>query len=466
MIYHPTKKIAIVGLGYVGLPLALLAARKGYSVTGIDCDNQKVAKINKKILPFVDEDLSLQLKSSTLKATTEWSCIEDTYAVIVCVPTPVDHQHHPDLNPIKDSCIEIAKHIKEGHLIIIESTVNPGVCNEVVIPILEEYSGMKAGKDFYVAHCPERINPGDTKWNVENIPRVMGSLEPVGLKIALDLYSSILHASITPMKSLKEAEAVKIVENSFRDVNIAFVNELAQSFSHLGIDIVNVINGASTKPFSFMAHFPGCGVGGHCIPVDPYYLIEYAKKNGFKHRFLALARKINNGMPDFTGSLVEEALLNQDIEIKGAKIAVLGLAYKANIGDCRESPAFEIIAYLEKKGARVVAYDPHALELSNVKTLDDALQNSSAVVIATAHDEFTKLKPEYFKSHGVNIVIDGRNCLAEDAFIEAGIIYEGIGKHHIYPHKKREKLPAASDATTKKPYSILNRQHKKIISDN
>jgi nucleotide sugar dehydrogenase len=320
-------------------------------------------------------------------------------------------------------------------MIVLESTVNPGISEDVIIPILEEISGFKAGKDFFVTHCPERINPGDSKWNVENIPRVIGSYDSKGLTRGLNFYKTILSSDIKPMKSLKEAEAVKIVENSFRDINIAFVNELAQSFFHLGIDVVNVIKGASTKPFSFLAHYPSCGVGGHCIPVDPYYLIEYAKKNGFKHRFLHLARTINNGMPEFTSNIALDMMTDNNIPHIGAKIAVLGLAYKANIGDCRESPAFEIVKYLKKRGVNVVTYDPHVKNLSTAKSLNDATHNAKAVIIATAHKAFTNLKPRFFIKNNVPIVIDGQNCLNEDAFVHSGITYQGIGRHYIY-HKK------------------------------
>mgnify|MGYP001561774461 FL=1 len=287
---------------------------------------------------------------------------------------------------------------------------------------------MKAGKDFFVAHCPERINPGDKNWTVENIPRVVGGLGEKSLEMAYEFYSSIISGQIKKMGSLKEAEAVKVVENSFRDINIAFVNELAMSFSKLGIDVVNVINGAATKPFAFMAHYPGVGVGGHCIPVDPYYLIDYAKQNGFEHDFLKLARKINSNMPKFTAERVALGLNEARIVINGAKVAVLGLAYKPNIDDCRESPAFDLIKALEKYGANVVSYDPFVLNKSTAKSLDEAVKDSAAVVIATCHDQFKNLKPEYFLKNGVKVVVDGRNCLQKEKFIGAGIIYKGIGR--------------------------------------
>jgi nucleotide sugar dehydrogenase len=230
------------------------------------------------------------------------------------------------------------------------------------------------------------------------------------------------------MGSLKEAEAVKIVENSFRDINVAFVNELAKSFTHLGIDIMRVIGGASTKPFAFMPHYPGCGVGGHCIPVDPYYLIEYAKQNGFQHKFLSLARRINNSMPEFTVDLVTRALEKKSIPPRDAKVAVLGLAYKPDIDDCRESPALKIARILRDREIDVDTYDPYVPEHSTVESLTGALRDANAALIATGHTAFTELGPKDFIKHNVRVVVDGRNCLPKERFVEAGIDYYGIGR--------------------------------------
>lgn len=426
------KTIAVVGLGYVGLPLALLADRKGYEVIGIDRDKEKVEKINNRIAPYEDANVSGYLKKSNIQATSDWKQVQRASIVIVCVPTPVDRQYRPDLKPVKDSFVEIARNLQKGQVLILESTVNPGVCEEIVRPIVEEISGMKVNIDFHLVHCPERINPGDKTWNVENIPRVIGSMDQVGLKKAMDFYKSIVVNKIRPMKSIKEAEAVKIVENSFRDINIAFVNELAQSFSHLGIDVVNVIRGAATKPFSFLAHYPSCGVGGHCIPVDPYYLIAYAKKNGYKHRFLALARKINNGMPAFTVSILEKVMEDKNEKLSGAKVAVLGLAYKGNIDDCRESPAMEIIKHLEEKGAQVSTFDPFVKSRSTAQTIQEAVHDARAVIIATAHNAFRYLSPAFFIKHNVPVVVDGQNCLPQDEYERSGIQYKGIGRHNMY----------------------------------
>jgi UDP-N-acetyl-D-glucosamine dehydrogenase len=422
------EKIAIVGLGYVGLPLALLADKKGYGVVGILRNQEKADLINKKTPPFKDDLIKELLPTSNLIASTDFQNIKDASIVIICVPTPVNKNFTPDLEPIKSASRNIGKNLQKGQLIILESTVNPGVSEDVVLTILEEESGLKAGVDFYLSHCPERINPGDPKWNVENINRVVGSLEEVGLEKTVNFYESILTGNIKKMKNLKEAEAVKVVENSFRDINIAFVNELAVSFSSLGIDVVNVIDGAATKPFAFMPHYPGCGVGGHCIPVDPYYLIEYAKTYGFDHDFLALARRINNRMPELTADIVQAGLNEIKVAMKEANVTVLGLAYKANIDDSRESPSFEIIRFLKKLGANVTVYDPYIPQKSTVQTLTEALDNADAVVIATNHKEFKELKPEDFISRNIKVIIDGRNCLPKEEYLSKGLIYKGIGR--------------------------------------
>jgi len=422
------NKISVIGLGYVGLPLAILSCKKGYEVIGIDFDSNKVNLIKEKKSPFVDSSIDDDLKKISIETTCDFSKIDDSSIIIVCVPTPVYENHMPNLEPVENACKSIAPLLKVGQLVILESTVNPGVCESIVLPILEKGSGLKGGVDFYLAHCPERINPGDTKWNVENIPRVVGGLENVSLKIATDFYRSIISGEIKPMNSLKEAEAVKIVENSFRDINIAFVNELAISFGRLGIDVVNVIEGANTKPFSFMAHFPGCGVGGHCIPVDPYYLIDYANKNGFSHDFLKLARKINNNMPKYLVDQTKIILEKNNIPMKNSNILLLGLAYKPEVGDIRESPSIEIIKQLEAEGVNITIYDPYVIEKSTVKNLDDISNKINVAILATSHKLFRDLSPEYFIKKGIRIIIDGRNCLPKEDFIRAGLDYKGIGR--------------------------------------
>lgn len=424
-----SKNIAIVGLGYVGLPLSLLADQKGYKVTGIDIDQKKIDLLKEKKSPFKDEAIEESLKTSNITFTRESSAVEKSDIVIICVPTPVYEDKMPNLEPVEGACRAIAPYLRDGHVVVLESTVNPGVCDEIVIPLLETASGLKAGKNFHVVHCPERINPGDSKWTVANINRVIGSNSEYGLYTATEFYSSIITGTVKQMGSLKEAEAVKIVENSFRDINIAFVNELAKSFDKLGIDVVNVIDGAATKPFAFMPHYPGCGVGGHCIPVDPYYLIEYAKKNGFSHEFLKLARNINSSMPEYTVSELVWALNEKTKTLKGSKIAVLGLAYKKNIDDYRESPSFEIIEELTSHGAEVTIFDPFVQSKSNVSTLDEALSGVDGIILATDHTQFKEaLTPELLKEKSIDVIIDGRNCLNKKSFIGTNIIYKGIGR--------------------------------------
>ncbi len=420
-----SDRVAVVGLGYVGLPLALLVAKNGYDVTGIDLDTKKVGMINDRQDPLHDEYVAGRLKTTKLQATSGFSAVTGSQIVVVCVPTPVKNGIEPDLGPIRGATTSIAENLAKGTLVIIESTINPGVCDEVVIPLIEEVSSLKVNKDFWVAHCPERINPGDKKWTVDNIPRVVGASDESGLARAQKFYESIIEAPIKPMASLKEAESVKVVENSFRDVNIAFVNELAMSFTKLGINVKNVIDGAATKPFSFMAHYPSIGVGGHCIPVDPYYLIEYARGYGFEHEFLSMARKINSGMPAFTVGRLVEGLAKAGLKLKGAKVAVLGLSYKADVADDRESPSYKLIKVLKDKGAAVTAFDPFIPGRSDAKDLASALKGQDAIVLATNHSEFLKLNP---KNLDCKVFIDGKNAYKRSEFEAAGIVFEGIGQ--------------------------------------
>lgn len=334
----------------------------------------------------------------------------------------------PDLSIVSSAVRSSVKHMKPGSLLVIESTINPGVCDEIVIPLIEKETDYKVGRDIFVAHCPERINPGDHKWTVANINRVLGADSSHGLEIAYEFYSKLIDAKVKRMDSLKEAEAVKIVENSFRDINIAFVNELAMSFRKLGINVNNVIDGAATKPFAFMAHYPGVGVGGHCIPVDPYYLIEYARGNGFEHKFLSLARTINESMPVYSVDLLEqEYILKKGKNLKGTNVAVLGLSYKANVGDDRESPAYTVIKALKARGANVTIYDPFIQKGSGVDTLRQAVENQQILIVATAHKDFEELIN--LQLTGVEALLDGRNMFTSQygTFTDKGILYIGIG---------------------------------------
>lgn len=404
------NKIAVVGLGYVGLPLAMLAEQKGFDVTGIEKSTKKLVALEQKKPVIDDVRTNKQLVKTKIKFSDNFEDLKDRQAVIICVPTPVDGNKNPDLSLVKNAVLSSVKHMRQSSLLVIESTINPGVCDEVLIPLIEKVTDHIVGKTIFVAHCPERINPGDSKWHVGNINRVIGADSEAGLEIAYGLYSKLIDAEIKKMGNLMEAEAVKIVENSFRDINIAFVNELAMSFSTLGINVNNVINGAATKPFAFMAHYPGIGVGGHCIPVDPYYLIEYAKNKGFDHKFLRLARNINEAMPIYAVDKLEEALIQKTGKtLSGANVAVLGLSYKPNVADDRESPSYKVIAALEARGAKVDTYDPYMLEKSTAQSLVDVLNNKDAAVLVTAHDEFKNIKTGDLTD--IEVFFDGRSTL-------------------------------------------------------
>lgn len=422
------QKVTVIGLGYVGLPLAIRCAEKGYDVYGIDLEKEKIAKIKKGISPikenFIEERKSFLKK---IKATTNTAPIKNSDISIICVPTPVDAQFFPILSLVESATEMVAKNVKRGQLVIVESTINPGVCEEIVEPIFAKYN-LKEGKDYYLAHCPERINPGDEKWNVSNIARVVGAMSPKGIILAKKFYESIVDAPIKKMSSIREAEAVKIVENSFRDINLAFVNELAKSFDQLGINVKDVIDGASTKPFAFMPHYPGRGVGGHCIPVDPYYLIERAKKNGFDHHFLRVARQINNSMPNYTVEILQDLLNEVKLPMKGTRVGVLGLSYKANVNDLRESPSLKIIKELEKKNSTVLKYDPYVPEKSDAKNIMEFLKKCDAIILSTNHKEFLDLDPSVFKKNKIKVIVDGMNCLDYKKIKKLGIKYHGIGR--------------------------------------
>ena len=405
-------RTCVIGLGYVGFPFLKIIDKKGFHVTGLDVDKRKVDEITKR----------------GFKATIEASkALNDIDCIVICVPTPIDENHHPDLAFVKSAVETTSQYLKKDSLVVLESTVAPGTTEEIVAPILEK-SGLKAGEDFYLAHCPERIDPGNKKWTVSNIPRVVGGINEESTDIAYAFYKEILDVEIVKLSTVKTAEAVKIVENTFRDINIAFVNELAKSFDKIGIDITEVIKGASTKPFGFMPHYPGCGVGGHCIAVDPYYLIEKAEKGGFDHRFLKLAREINNSMPEYTVQKVIVGLNKVGMCIKDTNIAILGIAYKGGVGDTRESPALIIIKKLKQLGANLVIFDPYVPEKSTVENLNQALEKCECIVVTTNHPEFKQIEPHLLKEKGVKVVVDGRNILDKEKIKSLGIIYEGIGR--------------------------------------
>ncbi len=422
------SKICIIGLGYVGLPLALLAAKKGHTVIGIDVNSKNIECLRQGQSDIKDDTIAKQLQtyhSSITFLDSANELLNKSEFIIICVPTPVDEHHKPIMDYVINASKTVQKHLTKGQTIILESTVFPGTMDSIVKPILEE-TGLQAGIDFQLSYCPERIDPGNTKWNVSNIPRVIGSYSHEGAKLSKELYASMIDAEITILKSPKEAEATKIMENTFRDVNIAFINEMAKSFDKMGVDVLEVIKGASTKPFSFMPHFPGCGVGGHCIPVDPYYLIEDAKSRGFNHKFLSLAREINEDMPNYTIELLEQEIERNAIE--KPIVGVYGVAYKKNVSDIRESPALKIISLLKKTYEYIEIYDPFHTNKNTKDSLSSFLESISILLIATDHDEITSLTADELSARDIKLIIDGRNCLDKENFISAGIAYKGIGR--------------------------------------
>ncbi len=424
------EKVVVIWMWYVWFPLACAIAKsKKYELYWYEIDSNKIDSINAWKAPIDDEQAEKDITEVPFSATNDDTILDGADYIIVCVPTPIYDDHTPNLWPVMWACETIANHLTKWQNIIIESTINPGVCDEVVIPILEEKSWLAAGKDFEVAHCPERINPWDPKWNVYNINRNVWATSLEWTKRIADFYRSFLNADINEMKDIKHTEATKIIENTFRDINIAYVNELAKSFDILGLDIKEVIDGASNKPFAFMAHYPACWVGGHCIPVDPYYLIERARKAWFDHKFLSLSREINNSMPAYTVDKLLYALNEIEKPLKWTNVWLLGLSYKKGIADLRESPALDILKILQNNGANVEIYEPYNLEKSTSQSLEELLWKVDAIVIATNHDEFEDtINRELLEKNNVSVVIDGKNCLKTDEFKDSWIIYKWIGR--------------------------------------
>jgi UDP-N-acetyl-D-glucosamine dehydrogenase len=421
------KKVAILGLGYIGLPtLVAIAKTKKYDVIGYDVDEKKIKKIKKGISPIEDKTVERFITKNKINVSTNSSTLKATDVFIICVPTPVHNDYVPNYTYIIYAIEKILPYLKKNCHIVLESTVNPGTCKEIILPILEKNKKLKVGIDYNLSHCPERINPGDKKWNIYNINRNIGSITIEFNKNIAKFYRSfITKAKIYEVSSLEIAEASKIVENTFRDINIAYVNELAKSFDAMGIDLHETLQAASNKPFAFMAHWPGCGVGGHCIGVDPYYLIKKAANSGFDHKFLKLARDINNSMTKYTVDKLILGLNELQLPIKGTPITLLGLTFKPNVSDTRESPSWEIKKELEKLGADLTIYDPYVE--TECKTLKQSIQRATAIVIATAHREFIEKLPSLIPKSNIKLILDGRNCL-DKSNLGKNIIYRGIGR--------------------------------------
>ncbi len=386
-------RLAVIGLGYVGLPLSMEFARSGFHVVGIDTDAQKVGLLNEGESYIQDvpaEWIRDALDAGTFEATTDFSALQTVDAVDICVPTPLRKTRDPDISYVRAAVADIARFLHPQMLVILDSTTYPGTTDEVILSSLEA-TGLKVGEDFYLAFSPERVDPGNEKWNTRNIPKVVGGVTPACTEHAALLYSQAL-GPVVPVSSTKVAEMVKLLENTFRSVNIGLVNEMALMCDRMGIDAWEVIDAAATKPFGFMPFYPGPGLGGHCIPIDPFYLSWKAKESGFEARFIELAGVINGSMPYHVVSKVVDSLNENGKPVKGSKILILGVAYKEDINDVREAPALDIMKLLQDKGAVVSYSDPFVptvhqgdLSLSNEELTPELLSDADCIVITTAH---------------------------------------------------------------------------------
>jgi len=379
--------IAIVGAGYVGMPLARVFADAGKSVVLIDVDQEVVDGINRgesHIGDVPSEVLRALVDAGRVSATTDYDAMKEVDAILIALPTPLSAHREPDLTIVESAVAEIAPRLRKGQVVVLESTTYPGTTRESLQPILER-SGLKAGEDFHLAFSPERVDPGRTDWTTKNTPKLVGGLTPTCTERAVELYRSAVD-TVVPLSSPEAAEMTKLLENIFRAVNIALVNELAQLCERMEVDVWEVVEAAETKPFGFMSFKPGPGLGGHCIPIDPFYLTWKAREYDFYTEFIDLAGKVNSNMPFFCRSLISQAL-NHGAEksLKGSRILILGVSYKADIDDVRESPAKKIVELLHKAGAEVSYHDPHVEEFDGMRCADYAPESFDCVVIVTAH---------------------------------------------------------------------------------
>ena len=431
--YHARAAIvAVVGLGYVGLPLARALIGAKFRVIGLDIDDAKIEALKRGasyITHLSAEAFMSAMKSDCFHPTSNFSHLREADAIIICVPTPLTSHREPDLSFVERTARSILPNLKQGHLVVLESTSYPGTTREVIKPILEQ-SGLESGSDFFIAYSPEREDPGNTEFMINEIPKVVGGDGDDALRLVDALYSAVVDRTVR-VRSLETAEAVKITENIFRSVNIALVNELKMLYSEMGVDVWEVIEAAKTKPFGFMAFYPGPGLGGHCIPIDPYYLTWKSREYGLATRFIELAGEINTMMPRYVVSrIVQELNARTGRGLNGAKILLVGLAYKKNVGDTRESPSFKLIELLEKEGAVCEVHDPfvavipgirqHA-ELAGRRSVplnEKVICSYDAVLIATDHDAI-----DYrLLVRSAKLIVDTRNACARAGVTGANVV--------------------------------------------
>ena len=409
-------KIAVIGLGYVGLPLAMVFAEAGVEVVGVEAVASRCGEVNagrSYIQDVASEDLKRAVDLGLVSATTDYAATEDCDADIICLPTPLNANREPDLTLVKDATRQLAGHLRRGQLVTLESTTYPGTTRDELAPILEAGSGLTAGVDFFLAFSPERVDPGRADFTTKTTPKVIGGLTPACLQKAQEVYGAALD-HVVPVSTPEVAEMTKLLENIFRSVNIALMNELAMLCDRMKIDVWEVIDAAATKPFGFMKFQPGPGLGGHCIPIDPFYLSWKAREFDFWTEFIELAGKVNENMPYFCVEKLHRALNTRDKSLNGAKVLVLGVAYKADIDDLRESPAIKVIRNLRGLGAEVAYHDPHCAELREfgLRSVDldgyEMMGDYDAVVIVTAH---SALDYRSVVEHA-ELVVDFRNATA------------------------------------------------------
>ena len=424
--------VSIVGVGYVGLPNAVLFAEKGFSVIAADISERIVKMTNEGKShindPVLNKSVPRVFETGRLKAVRDVSlAASDSDVIIISVPTPAEN-NEPDLSYIKNSCASVGKGMRKGALVVIESTVYPSVCRTIVKPLLEKESGLECGKDFFLAHCPERLNPGDNEHNVMVTPRVVGGVDMESGLVAKALYESVVDAKIVLLSNADAAELSKLVENTQRDVNIAYINEIALVCEKIGVDVKEVLDACSTK-WNFYKKKPSSGVGGHCLSNNPYYILKASQTNGFYPHLIMTARKLNDFMPFHTVELIEKALEDCGKKLKGSRIAILGVAYKENVDDVRQAPSRVIVPELVKKGASVVISDPYVNEVNMQKVhgesagLDEAL-NADCAVFLVAHDAFKKIAPSQIKA---NAIVDAAFLFDRKDFEGTGKIYKRVG---------------------------------------
>jgi UDP-N-acetyl-D-glucosamine dehydrogenase len=414
-----TATVGVVGLGYVGLPLAVELARAGFKTIGIDLDRRKADAINRGesyIQDVPTERVAELVAAGRLSATTDFAIVRTLDSVNICVPTPLRKTKDPDLSFVVSALQSVQEHLHPGLLVILESTTYPGTTDEVVQPLLEK-TGLTAGRDFFLAFSPERVDPGNQQWTTRNVPKVVGGLTPTCTELATLLYSASIDR-VVPVTSPKVAEMVKLLENTFRAVNIGLINELALMCDRLGISVWEVVEAAATKPFGFMPFFPGPGLGGHCIPIDPFYLSWKAKEVGFEARFIELAGHVNGAMPLHIVDKITDALNSQRKAVHGSRILILGLAYKRDIDDLRESPALDVLALLQHKGADLSYHDPFiptlpasawpgGFDMTSVDLTPSTLASADCTVVITDHSTFDL---DAIARHAP-LIVDSRNAV-------------------------------------------------------